>query len=95
VPKVDVAVLVIDPSVETKIRDKHFPLTAEDVRAAVVYGRYIQAGWENHETHGLRLRVRTTTYAGVEFVAYLMPANEDDPYEGTFVLKTAIPKPST
>lgn len=94
-PKVDVAVLVIDPSVEAKIRDKHFPLTAEDVRAAVVYGRDIETRWEDHETHGLRLLVRGTTYAGVEFVAYLMPANEGDPEEGTFVLKTAIPKPVT
>jgi hypothetical protein len=95
VKRVDVAVLIVDESIEEKIRDKHFPLTAEDVRQAVVYGRVISAGWDDdEEEHGLRLVVRATTYAGVEFIAYLMPANEGDPEEGTFVLKTAIPKPS-
>jgi hypothetical protein len=95
VQKVDVAVLIVDEPIEAKIRDKHFPLTAEDVRQAVVYGRVISAGWDDSDEHGLRLVVRATTYAGVEFLAYLMPANEGDPEEGTFVLKTAIPKPAT
>jgi hypothetical protein len=95
VPKVDIAVVVIDPSVEAKIRTKHFPLTAEDVRAALVYGRDVETRWENHETHGLRLVARASTHDGVEFIAYLLPGNEGDPEEGTFVLKTAIPKPVT
>jgi hypothetical protein len=95
VQKVDVAVLIVDESIEAKIRDKHFPLTAEDVRQTVVYGRVISAGWDDSDEHGLRLVVRATTYGGVEFIAYLMPANEGDPEEGTFVLKTAIPKPAT
>jgi hypothetical protein len=95
VQKVDVAVLIVDEPIEAKIRDKHFPLTAEDVRQAVVYGRIITASWDDSDEHGLRLVVRATTYAGVEFLAYLMPANEGDPEEGTFVLKTAIPRPAT
>jgi hypothetical protein len=93
VPKVAIADLIIDPSVSKKIRDKHPPLTAEDVRVAVVFGRNIVARWEDDEVHGLRLVVRAATYVGVEFIAYLMPANDGDPEEGTFVLKTAIPKP--
>jgi hypothetical protein len=92
VQRVDVAVLIIDESIEAKIRDKHFPLTAGDVRQALVYGDFISSGWDDSEEHGLRLVVRAVTYAGTEFIAYLMPANEDDPEEGTFVLKTAIPR---
>lgn len=93
--RVDIARLIIDPSVREKIRRKHAPLTAEDVEAALVYGRVTSAGWEDHETHGRRLVVVSRTYARVEFVAYLMPANKDDPEEDTFVLKTAMPTQST
>jgi hypothetical protein len=91
VPKVDVAALIIDESVAVKIRTKHPPLTAEDLRAAILYSRNIQTRWQEHEEHGRRLVVRGRTYQGVEFVAYLLPAVEHDPEEGTFVLKTAIP----
>jgi hypothetical protein len=92
---VDIARLIIDPSVEVKIRAKHAPLAAEDVRSALVYGRDIDVRWDDEETHGLRLIAHARTYDGVEFVAYLMPLNENDPEEGTFVLKTAIPNLST
>lgn len=95
VPEVYVAVLIIDPSIEMKIRAKHPPLTGDEVREALVYRADLEAGWEDHEVHGRRLKVRTTTYSGVEFIAYLLPANEGDPEEGTFILKTAIPKPRT
>ncbi len=87
--------MIIDPSVREKILERHAPLTPEDVEAALIYGRVTRAGWENHETHGRRLVVVTRTYARVEFVAYLLPANEGDPDEGTFVLKTAFPTQST
>lgn len=93
--KVDVAVLIVDESIEAKIRDKHFPLTAEDVRQALVYGHVISSSWADDAEHGVRLVVRAETYDRVEFIAYLMPANEGDPEEGTFVLKTAIPKQSS
>jgi hypothetical protein len=53
-------VLIVDEPIEAKIRDKHFPLTAEDVRQAVVYGRVISAGWDDSDEHGLRLVVRAT-----------------------------------
>lgn len=91
-PNVDIAVVIIDPSVWSKILAKHSPLTPEDVRTALVYGQVTEAAWDEDEVHGRRLVVRTTTYSGTEFVAYLLPANEDDPDEGTFVLKTAIPR---
>jgi hypothetical protein len=94
VPTVDVAVLIIHPTVVAKIRDRHSPLTAEDVREAVLYARDTTTGWDPDETHGLRLVVRGRTYAGAEFIAYLMPLNENDPEEGTFILKTAIPIPA-
>ncbi len=93
--KVHVAVLIIDPSIEAKIRSKHAPLTGKQVREALLYGRDVETRWEDHEVHGRRLVARATTYAGVEFIAYLMSANEGDPEEGTFVLKTAIPKQQT
>lgn len=87
-----VADLIIHGSVVAKLHSKHNPLTADDVREALVYGRYSSSGWDDDEEHGLRLVVTTTTFRGLEFTAYLMPANEHDPEEGTFVLKTAIPK---
>ncbi len=87
--------MIIDPPVTEKIRVKHSPLTAEDVQQALVYGQVVSAGWDDDEKHGLRLVVQGQTFDGVEFVAYLMPANEGDPDEGTFILKTAIPKPQT
>jgi hypothetical protein len=92
VRKVPVARLIIDEAVAYKIREKHPPLTAEDVHDALVYARYISSDWDDDQEHGLRLVVHTTTFEGVEFQAFLMPANEHDPEEGTFVLKTAIPK---
>ena len=90
--KVPVAELIIDESIADKLREKHHPLTAVDVYDALVYGHYICSDWDDSEEHGLRLVVRATTFDGVEFEAFLMPANEHDPEEGTFVLKTAIPK---
>lgn len=92
-PKVYVAVLVIDPPIEAKIRGKDPPLTGDDLRAAILYSKDTRTAWEDHEIHGRRLVAAGRTYDGVEFIAYLLPANEGDPEEGTFVLKTAIPKP--
>jgi hypothetical protein len=93
VSEVYVAVLIVDALVEEKIQTKHFPLTVQAVRQALIYGRDVQTRWEDHAVHGRRLVARATTQSGVEFVAYLLPANKGDPEEGTFILKTAIPKP--
>lgn len=89
-----VAVLIIDPSIERKLRTKHAPLTGEEVRQALVYRRDVEARWVDDDVHGERLEVRARTYSGIEFIAYLLPANEGDPGEGTFILKTAFAKPS-
>ena len=91
--QVDIAVLVIDPAIETKIRTKHAPLTGEAVQQALVYGSGVVTRWDDDPAHRRRLIARARTYAGVEFLAYLLPANEGDPEEGMFILKTAIPKP--
>lgn len=61
-------------------------------RATLVYGRKVATRWRDDELHGRRLVAEASTYAGTKFVAYLLPANESDPEEGTFVLKTAIPE---
>jgi hypothetical protein len=61
VSKVHVAVVIVDPSIEQKIRSKHPPLTADDVRSAIVYGRGVQAVWDDSEEHGQRLIVRAST----------------------------------
>lgn len=90
VPGVDVARLIIDESIETKINRKHPPLTGQEVREAVVYAKNAQARWDDDGEHGLRLIVRGKTYRGRSVIAYLMPVNDDDPEEGTFVLKTAM-----
>lgn len=50
-------------------------------------------GWEEDQEHGRRVVARGVTYVGTPFVAYLSPLNENDPGEGTFNLRTAIPKP--
>lgn len=94
-PDISIAVVIIDPSVEEKIRTKHAPLTGEDVQQALVYARDVEAGWEDDPEHGTRVVAHASTYSGIEFVAYLIPANEGDPEEGTFVLKTAIPETKT
>ncbi len=90
-PRAYIAQLIIDPSVRAKILGKHAPLTPEDVEEVLIYGRVTKAGWKEDDEHGLRLVVEASTHAGVEFIAYLMPANEIDPEEGTFVLKSAMP----
>lgn len=92
--KVDVAVLLIDPSIEAKINAKDPPLTGVEVREVVIYAQDAEASWSDDPEHGLRLVVRGKTYAGRELVAYLMPLNEHDPGEGTFKLKTAMAKPA-
>ena len=94
-PDFPIAVVLIDPPIEEKLRTKHSPLTAETVRQALIYARDVDAGWEDDPEHGRRLVAHASTYGGIEFVAYLIPANEGDPEEGTFILKTAIPKANT
>lgn len=93
VQEVLIAVVIIDPPIEGKLRLKH-GLTGDMIREALVYRSDIRARLVTDDVHGERLEVRATTYSGTEFIAYLLPANEHDLGEGTFVLKTAFVKPS-
>jgi hypothetical protein len=93
VTRIVIAEILCDDAIVAKIRDKHPPLTFVAVRQALIYGKHVEARWEEHPEHGRRVVARGTTYAGTSFVAYLSPLNENDPEEGTFKLKTAIPKP--
>jgi len=61
------------------------------VREVVLYARNAETRWDDDQEHGLRLIVQGRTYAGRPLIAYLMPMNEDDPKEGTFVLKFGVP----
>lgn len=88
-----VAVLIIDASVEAKIKQKH-NLTPVEVREAVVLAPDAETAWDEDPTHGLRLVVGGTTYTGRPVIAYLVPLNENDPEEGTFKLKTALSEPT-
>jgi len=88
-----VAVLIIDASVEAKIKEKH-KLTPAEVHEAVRLAPDAQAAWDDDPEHGRRLVVTGTTYMGRPVIAYLVPLNENDPEEGTFKLKTALSEPS-
>jgi hypothetical protein len=91
--RIVVADLIIDPSVEAKIRRKH-GLTGAEVKQAVVYAKDLQAEWQDDPERGRRLVVQGTTYLGRPFIAYMVPLNEHDEEEGTFKLKTAIAEPT-
>ena len=90
---VDIAEVLCDDNIVEKIRVKHPPLTFADVRQALIYSRDVRVRWIDDAEHGRRLAARGRTIQGTQFIAYLSPANEDDPEEGTFRLRTAIPRP--
>lgn len=89
-----VAVLIIDASVEAKIKQKH-NLTPAEVREAVVLAPDAEAAWDDDPKHGFRLVVAGRTYTGRQVIAYLVPLNQNDPEEGTFKLKTALSEPTS
>lgn len=91
---VDIARVLCDDAIAEKIRTKHAPLTVADVRQALILARDVRTRWVEDEVHGCRLAARAQTLKGTEFIAYLSPLNEDDPEEGTFKLRTAIPRPT-
>lgn len=86
-----IAVLIIDASIEAKIKEKH-NLTPAEVREAVLLDPDVQAEWlpPDEEHPRRRLKVAGTTYLARLVIAYLLPANEYDENEGTFVLMTAL-----
>jgi hypothetical protein len=86
VARVYVAELIIDESIESKLRGKDPPLTGTEVEEVVLWSPGSVTRWHNHPDHGRRLIVRGTTYQDRKIIAYLMPLNEA---EASFKLKTA------
>lgn len=89
VPSFHPAVLIIDPSIEQKLRHDH-TLTGDQVREVVLYGnpRHVEARWEVDDEHGERWVVQGKCYDGTKIIAYLMPTVADP---DVCVLKTAYP----
>lgn len=83
------AVLIIDPSIEQKLREAH-NLTGDQVREVVLYNGHTEARWDVDQEHGERWIVRGESYDGTEIIAYVMPTVAD---ESVYVLKTALRRP--
>jgi hypothetical protein len=86
VARVVVSNLIIDDSIEAKIRAKRPPLTGAEVREVVLWSRDAVTRWDTKPEHGRRLVVVGTTFLGRRLVAYLMPVDER---ESVYKLKTA------
>jgi hypothetical protein len=86
VPRVYVADLLIDDSIEAKLHRKSPPLTGGEVREVVLWSRDATTRWHAHPVYGRRLVVRGTTYQDRKIIAYLKPLDEA---EGIFELGTA------
>jgi hypothetical protein len=86
VARIDVAELLIDESIEAKLRRKRPPLTGAEVEEVAVWSRDAITRWHTDPRHGRRLIVRGATYEGRKIIAYLIPVDE---IERIFKLKTA------
>jgi hypothetical protein len=80
-----IAELRIDPSVESKIKEKH-NVNPYEAREAFVLRGDVRAGWEDHPAHGRRLIALGTTYADRRILGVLVPL---DAAEGIWKLVTA------
>lgn len=80
-----IAQVLIDPSIEAKIKTKH-NVTSDDVRSALEYPARVSAAWEEHPDHGRRLVASGTTRTGRPILAWLEPVDETD---GTWRLRSA------
>jgi hypothetical protein len=85
-PRVEVADLIIDDSIEAKLRRKRPPLTGNEVREVAMWSPDAVTRWHTDQRHGRRLIVRGKTYGGRKIIAYLLPLDEA---ERIFKLKTA------
>lgn len=83
--ELDIAEIRISDPVERKINEKHH-VTAAEVREALVWRQDVDKRWEEHPTHGRRLVVLGTTYAGRQVLGWLIPVPG---YPGAWILKTA------
>ena len=90
-PRVVLAAVRYTDAVEAHIRDDHPPLTAGKVKQALIYGKGVEANWEDDPVYGYQVAAFATTVEGIAFKAYLHPVNPNDPDEGSFDLNTAFP----
>jgi uncharacterized DUF497 family protein len=82
-----IGVIVITPSTESKINEKH-QVTFDEVRQAVLAGAATEARWHQHEVYGRRLLARGETAAGRQLIVTLVPTDRE---EETWECKTARP----
>lgn len=80
-----IGLVLIDPSVEAKINEKH-NVTPDEVREAIQWPARARAVWEDHPDHGLRVIAVGTTWTGRTLMAVLQPVHEAD---GTWRLRSA------
>ena len=80
-----IAEIRISPSVEVKIRTKHF-ITGERVRQALILRSEADTRWEHHPDHGRRLLCINPGADGRVVFAVLIPLDTPD---GVWTLKTA------
>lgn len=78
--------LIIDPTVEDKLRHKTPALTGDEVREALQAPAAAHAAWEDHPVHGLRVIANGVTASGRPILAALEPVDVND---GTWAVKTA------
>ncbi len=84
-----VAVLHISDRTAEKINGHH-GLTAREVRDAVLCREGLAYTWEDHETRGLRAKVKVVI-RGVDVLVVLYP-DRNDPFQETFNLGSAYPR---
>lgn len=81
-----IGLIIVDPSIETKLRTQRNGLTGAEVRAAFQWPAIVDAVWHDHPEHGKRLIAKARTERGL-LQAILLPVDETD---GTWVLKTCL-----
>lgn len=68
-----IGLIVIDPAVEAKIREKH-NVTGEEVREALQWPANAKTVEEDHDVHGRRWVALGTTAGGREVIGWMLPA---------------------
>jgi hypothetical protein len=80
-----IGLIVIEPAVEAKLREKH-DLTRREVNEGLTCGAAKDAAWNTHPVYGTRLLVTGETSTGRRLIGFLKPIDEHD---GTWELLTA------
>ncbi len=86
-PSIYIGLVLVDPSVEWKLRMRRNGLTGDEVRAAVQWPAVsLDARWQDHAEHGRRLLLLAESDRGLLKVI-LQPVDITD---GTWRLRTAM-----